>query len=106
MHEFRIAAAVQCYYLTLPQSVITYRTMKSAKRYKDMSEAVPSALDATLLTVEQLAHIFNMKRCQVYDLIRRTEIPHVRLSDNRIRFIWSDVSSWVKSRTVVRKMRR
>jgi len=71
-----------------------------------MSEAVPSAPVATLLTVDQLAHMFNMNRDQVYDLIRRTDIPHIRLSDNRIRFLWSDVSSWVEGRTVVRKMRR
>jgi excisionase family DNA binding protein len=71
-----------------------------------MSEAVPSVSVATFLTVEQLANIFNMKPDQIYDLIRRTDLPHIRLSDNRIRFLWSDVSSWVEGRTVVRKMRR
>lgn len=80
--------------------------MRDDKSELKRSESDASAPAATLLTVEQLAHMLSMKRNQVYDLIRRTDIPHVRLSDNRIRFRWSDVSLWVDERTVVRKMRR
>lgn len=62
--------------------------------------------DETLLNVKQIAHTFNLKTDQVYDLIRRTDIPHFRLTDNGIRFRWSEVSSWLEGRRVVRRMRR
>lgn len=80
--------------------------MKHEKSNMELSETVPSAPVDKLLTVEQLADLFNMNVSQVYDLVRRTDIPHIRLSENRIRFLSSAVTSWLERKTVVRKVRR
>ncbi len=51
---------MQCHLLTSLRSVLYYRTMRNEKYNLEMSEAVPSASVATLLTVEQLAQILHM----------------------------------------------
>ena len=53
-----------------------------------------------LLTAADVARVLKIDRHQVYDLVAKGRIPHVRISPNRLRFDPLKLSKWIEQRTL------
>lgn len=67
--------------------VESYRQRRGGK---SASPPPPSTSVETLLTVKQLSERLNVTHNAVYEMVRRNEVPHVRIG-RTIRFSWSRV---------------
>lgn len=53
-----------------------------------------------LLKVREVAWLLGINRQAVYKLVRKKEIPHLRLPVNRIRFRLAEVEEWIDSKSI------
>lgn len=53
-----------------------------------------------MLTVPEVAEHLRVSRVRAYDLIKEAGIPHVRLSEHRIRVPRGQFESWLSERVV------
>ena len=61
---------------------------------------MPSPATVTLLTVEDLAAHFKVKKRKIYQLVRDEGLPHVRMG-RALRFDPAEVVRWLTSRREV-----
>ncbi len=48
-----------------------------------------------LLDITAIADLLSVKKRSVYGLVRRYEIPHLKLSRRMLRFRMSDITEWI-----------
>jgi excisionase family DNA binding protein len=59
-----------------------------------------------LITAHEVAQRLGIKSTAVYDLAKSGDLPHVRISERRIRFDADDLERWLDRRTVTRPATR
>lgn len=56
-------------------------------------------LPEPLLNVHEAAHLLNVPRSTVYELVRSRGLPHVRVGARGLRFARGDLAAWVAENT-------
>lgn len=52
-------------------------------------------MNETIYTVPEVARFLKLSKSKVYYLIKRNEIPHIRIQRN-VRILHSDLEAWLK----------
>ncbi|MFN8159743.1 MAG: helix-turn-helix domain-containing protein [Solirubrobacterales bacterium] len=60
-------------------------------------------LPEPLLNAHEAAHLLNVPRSTVYELVRSRALPHVRVGDRGLRFARGDLAAWVAENTFGRR---
>lgn len=79
------------------------RTQEILTNTKTLGQGVDTSsrsLEPELLTVEELARWLKLSVKGVYNLVESRRIPHLKVGSSRLRFLPSEIRSWLEESRV------